>query len=288
MDEYEKMVTYFRGLSRQIDEAFVPIRSELDKVFQTIGTHMEVIERNLVQINQIFEALSSIDVDKLNEELYHHLSSNGWAITLETSLIDMLEIADYEKQGEVDEQRLLEVLYGMFEETEANLEENLCNLIGDNNKVFVKKQFILMRLGYRVNSIPILIILIEKVIKKLSNKDGDMVKPSEVTPLLEKHISSIISDETEDESKQILIKTYINAFENNIKIVEKTFVYYDTKKPHRNKPIEDMGIINRNQVFHTAKDLDEANEIHFYKLYFILIFLLEVHTLEQTLKEGIE
>lgn len=288
MEEYEKMVEYFKTLRREVDEAFAPVKKGIDNTFNKIKIHTETINRNLVQITKVFEELSSIDIDKLNEEFYQHLSNNGWAITLESAFSDMLEIVDYENNGEVDEQRLLEVLYGMFEETEANLEENLCNLIGDNNKVFVKKQFILMRLGYRVNSIPILIILIEKVIKKLSNKDGDMVKPSEITPLLEKHINSIISDETEDESKQILIKTYINAFENNIKIVEKTFVYYDTKKPHRNKPIEDMGIINRNQVFHTAKDLDEANEIHFYKLYFILIFLLEVHTLEQTLKEGIE
>lgn len=283
MDEYEKMVTYFRGLSRQIDEAFVPIRSEVDKVFQTIGTHMEVIERNLVRINQIFEALSSIDVDKLNEELYQHLSSNGWAITLETSLIDMLEIADYEKQGEVDEQRLLEVLYGMFEETEANLEENLCNFLGVNNKTFINKQFTLMRLGYRINSVPVLIILIEKVVKKFNNMDREIISPSCVTKLLKKHIEIISNRETEDKDKQQLLNTYTKAFENNTEIVRKTFLYYDTKKPNKVRPIKEMGIINRNQVFHIAVDFDEINEIHFYKLYLILIFLIEIYTLEQTL-----
>jgi hypothetical protein len=46
-----------------------------------------------------------------------------------------------------------------------------------------------------------------------------------------------------------------------------------------------MGIINRNQVFHTAIDLDEANEIHFYKLYFILMFLMEIRTLKEKLLE---
>ncbi|MHC0552141.1 hypothetical protein [Salinicoccus sp. CNSTN-B1] len=293
MDDFgrkiNKMLEDNQKRMEKMSQAFKPIQDRAAKAVQTLNEHQEILNKYLVNIYEAFEVLSSIDVDELNDRFHKQLSNNGWAVIVEIAFLDMYGIMEYEDEDEdaVDEQQLLKILYGVFEDTEADLEANLCRFLGESNTTFINKQFTLMRLGYRLNSIPVLIILIEKTIKKLADKDGEIVRVSEISGLLEAHIEKLANEEIDDEDKQKLIDTYTEAFKNNVKIIENTFGYYDQEKPdnHKVKSINEMGIINRNQVFHTAIDLDDANENHFYKLYFILIFLMEIRTLEEKIKQ---
>ena len=130
-----------------------------------------------------------------------------------------------------------------------------------------------MRLNYRVNSIPSIIMLIEKLIIKITGNEGKFINTGKVPRILETHIDSLV---IEEENKEATKDIYIEGFKNNINIVNKTFVRYEGNE----EAVQEMNILNRNQIFHGLIDFDSIDEIHFYKLYFILIFLTEVYEYE--------
>lgn len=233
-----------------------------------------LIEPHIENVKRISQELGSIDTTEFKAEIHKNLYGNGWCILMVQPLELVYGIVSYESE-QSQKSELYSKLKEAFDETNNTIEEKLKIILGDADSIFIENQFILMRLNYRINSIPSIIMFIEKMIIKITGKQGKFVSTGKVPKLLRDYIEEITSTETgETENTKYM---YIQGFKNNLDIIDKTFIHYDDNK----EAVHSMNILNRNQIFHGLIDFDSIDEIHYYKLYFILIFLTEVYEYEQ-------
>ena len=231
-----------------------------------------LLEPHIENIKRISQQLGTMDTAKFKAEIDKSMYGNGWCVLIFQPLELIYEIVSYETEH-IEISDLYLKLQEAFDDTNYTIEEKLKSILGDVDSTFIHKQFTLMRLNYRVNSIPSIIMLIEKLIIKITGNEGKFINTGKVPRILETHIDSLV---IEEENKEATKDIYIEGFKNNINIVNKTFVRYEGNE----EAVQEMNILNRNQIFHGLIDFDSIDEIHFYKLYFILIFLTEVYEYE--------
>lgn len=241
------------------------------KMQRSIDNAFASIEKNLSELGN-FEF--KFDFEKIGNNIDKGMYENGWAVLSFQPLGLVMKIMAYESE-EIEKTELLPKLNESFEISNHKLESDLKTILSDGDAKFINKQFTLMRLNYRVNSVPSIVMLIEKMIIKITGHEGKFISTGKVPKILEQYIDSLAIDN--EENKDTAKEIYVEGFKNNIKIINKTFINYSNNK----EAVQEMNILNRNQIFHGLIDFDSIDEIHYYKLYFILIFLTEVYDYQQ-------
>lgn len=269
LKKHQPIINYINDKLGIIEKATHLSQSDVMKKKRIVKS---LLEPHIENIKRISQQLGTMDTAKFKAEIDKSMYGNGWCVLIFQPLELIYEIVSYETEH-IEISDLYLKLQEAFDDTNYTIEEKLKSILGDADSTFIHKQFTLMRLNYRVNSIPSIIMLIEKLIIKITGNEGKFINTGKVPRILETHIDSLV---IEEENKEATKDIYIEGFKNNINIVNKTFVRYEGNE----EAVQEMNILNRNQIFHGLIDFDSIDEIHFYKLYFILIFLTEVYEYE--------
>lgn len=207
-----------------------------------------------------------------HEEKLMELSVNegiAASLTLSTNILYELE-----EDGKIDYQFWLnEEDTGFFSYLQENLKE-----VYDNE--YVLRQFEMMKNNDINLFVPFLLVLTEKLCRKIINKEPDRLRYGALRESLSlewKNIKNHELFEKEHHTRENITELYSRIFDTII-IGE---IFIDESKYN----IKNNNNYNRHIIMHAKTDFDNFTTVKTAKLIFVILFLIDILELKKSLKE---